>query len=83
MISVCSVIDFEWSSKCTLLKLTRHKFHFMSYINKCILITRYMTMEWSMNIVSFFAGAGGFDQGFKDAGFNIIWANDFNSKVRM
>ena len=26
-----------------------------------------------MNIISFFAGAGG-DQGFKDAGFNIIWA---------
>lgn len=36
-----------------------------------------------MNIVSFFAGAGGFDQGFKEAGFNIIWANDFNPTVRM
>ena len=36
-----------------------------------------------MKIVSFFAGAGGFDQGFKDAGFNIIWANDFNPKVRI
>ena len=36
-----------------------------------------------MNIISFFAGAGGLDQGFKDAGFNIIWANDFNLKVRM
>ena len=34
-----------------------------------------------MNIVSFFTGAGGFDQGFKEAGFNIIWANDFDSKV--
>ena len=36
-----------------------------------------------MRIVSFFAGAGGLDQGFRDAGFNVIWANDFNSKVRM
>ena len=35
-----------------------------------------------MKIVSFFSGAGGLDQGFKDAGFNILWANDFNPKVR-
>ncbi len=35
-----------------------------------------------MKIVSFFAGAGGLDQGFEDAGFNIVWANDFNEKVQ-
>ena len=29
-------------------------------------------------IVSLFAGAGGLDLGFKKAGFNIIWANEFD-----
>lgn len=29
------------------------------------------------NLVSLFSGAGGKDLGFKNAGFNILWANDF------
>lgn len=32
-----------------------------------------------MNIISLFSGAGGMDLGFKMAGFNIVWANDFNN----
>jgi DNA (cytosine-5)-methyltransferase 1 len=30
------------------------------------------------SVVSLFAGAGGMDLGFKKAGFEIIWANDFD-----
>ena len=31
-----------------------------------------------LKIVSLFAGAGGMDLGFKNAGFDIVWANDFD-----
>jgi len=34
-----------------------------------------------MNIVSFFAGAGGLDLGFEQAGFNIIWANEYDKEI--
>ncbi len=34
-----------------------------------------------MNVVSFFAGCGGLDLGFEQAGFNVIWANDFEPSV--
>lgn len=30
-----------------------------------------------MNVVSFFAGCGGLDLGFEQAGFNVVWANEF------
>lgn len=34
-----------------------------------------------MNIISLFAGAGGLDLGFKNAGFNVIWANEFDKEI--
>ncbi|MFD2566735.1 DNA cytosine methyltransferase [Pseudotenacibaculum haliotis] len=34
-----------------------------------------------MNVVSFFAGAGGLDLGFEQAGFNIIWANEYDKEI--
>jgi len=33
--------------------------------------------ENKLNVASFFAGCGGFDLGFKNAGFNTVLANDF------
>ena len=34
-----------------------------------------------MKIVSLFSGAGGLDLGFKQAGFDIIWANEFDKTI--
>ncbi|EGQ8054260.1 DNA cytosine methyltransferase [Vibrio alginolyticus] len=32
-------------------------------------------------IVSFFAGAGGLDLGFEQAGFNVVWANEYDKDI--
>lgn len=34
-----------------------------------------------MDVVSFFAGCGGLDLGFEKAGFNVIWANEFDKSI--
>ena len=34
-----------------------------------------------MKVVSFFAGAGGLDLGFEQAGFNVIWANEYDKEI--
>ena len=35
-----------------------------------------------MKVVSFFAGCGGLDLGFEQAGFNVVWANEFEPNCR-
>lgn len=34
-----------------------------------------------MNVVSLFSGCGGLDLGFSQAGFNIIWANEYDKSI--
>ena len=34
-----------------------------------------------MNLVTFFSGAGGLDLGFSKAGFNCIWANEYDKEI--
>lgn len=34
-----------------------------------------------MTVISLFSGCGGLDLGFKQAGFDIIWANDFDKEA--
>lgn len=34
-----------------------------------------------MKIISLFSGAGGLDLGFKKAGFDVIWANEYDSTI--
>ncbi|MCJ8279833.1 MAG: DNA cytosine methyltransferase [Rivularia sp. ALOHA_DT_140] len=34
-----------------------------------------------MNIVSLFSGCGRLDLGFEQAGFNVIWANEYDKSI--
>jgi len=34
-----------------------------------------------MKVVSFFAGAGGLDLGFEQAGFKVVWANEYDKDI--
>lgn len=34
-----------------------------------------------MKLVSLFAGAGGLDLGFENAGFEVVWANEFDKEI--
>jgi len=34
-----------------------------------------------MDVVSFFAGCGGLDLGFEQAGFHVVWANEFDKSI--
>ena len=38
-------------------------------------------MQNKIKIISLFTGAGGLDLGFKKAGFDIIWANEFDKSI--
>ena len=35
----------------------------------------------NFKVASFFSGAGGLDRGFENAGFDVVWANEFDKKV--
>jgi DNA (cytosine-5)-methyltransferase 1 len=34
-----------------------------------------------MDVLSFFSGCGGLDLGFRQAGFNIVWANEYDKSI--
>lgn len=34
-----------------------------------------------MRLISFFSGCGGLDLGFEQAGFDVVWANEFDSTI--
>ncbi len=35
----------------------------------------------NLNIISLFSGGGGLDLGFQNAGFNILWANEYDKNI--
>lgn len=34
-----------------------------------------------MDVLSLFSGCGGLDLGFRQAGFNIVWANEYDKSI--
>lgn len=34
-----------------------------------------------MKVASFFAGCGGLDLGFRQAGYEVVWANEFDEAI--
>lgn len=34
-----------------------------------------------MKVASFFAGCGGLDLGFEQAGYEVVWANEFDESI--
>ncbi len=38
-------------------------------------------MQNKIKIASFFSGAGGLDLGFKQAGFDVVWANEYDKTI--
>ena len=39
------------------------------------------TLKKNFGVVSFFAGAGGLDLGFRKAGFDVVWANECDRSI--
>lgn len=50
-------------------------------MNKTILFLNFGLYFFVMKVVSFFAGAGGLDLGFTKAGFDVIWANEYDREI--
>jgi len=38
-------------------------------------------IKYPISIASLFSGCGGLDLGFKKAGFNVVWANEFDNAI--
>lgn len=44
-------------------------------------MTMHAMNEYKPKVISLFSGAGGLDLGFEQAGFEIVWANECDSKI--
>ena len=45
------------------------------------IVNEVLRVAGTLNIISLFAGAGGLDLGFERAGFNIMWANEYDKDI--
>lgn len=64
LIKICNVLNCDISDIVELIKDEDEEFYVQNNPNK-------------LKVISLFSGAGGMDLGFINAGFEIIWANDF------
>lgn len=70
--------------------ILKNKIQYFSYqeinitfdlILKCKIKTSKQNYRNLMNIVSLFSGCGGLDLGFSQAGFNVIFANEYDRSI--
>ena len=64
LVKICNTLQCDISDIVELVKDENEEYIFQNHPDK-------------LKVVSLFAGAGGMDLGFINAGFEIIWANDF------
>lgn len=64
LIKICNALQCNISDIVELVKDENEEYHIQNDPNK-------------LKVISLFSGAGGMDLGFINAGFEIIWANDF------
>ncbi len=64
LVKICKTLDCDISDVVELIKDENEEYEIQNDPNK-------------LKVVSLFSGAGGMDLGFINAGFEIIWANDF------
>lgn len=75
-IRMCDVDEYI-SSSSNSIKIANEKEHIPP-----ILSTSLKTESSTPRLISLFSGCGGMDTGFKKAGFNIVYANDFDSDAQ-
>ena len=59
----------------------KFQYFFIAIVVSIVSISCALGASCCIDVVSLFAGAGGLDLGFEQAGFNVVWANEFDKDI--